>query len=262
MKFSVGSWSFHATFERGDMDVFGYLESMRYRYNLNTADIWNGMITSLDDQYIERIRRALKDRELTLVNLAVDGADLWHDDETVREKQHQYALAHLRMADILGAKTVRIDMGPNSTDMSNEQFDFIVNRYREYAEIGYNCGFQVGPQNHKGPAMVPATNMAVYQAVNHPGYSVLLDLERWVTDSDLGDEMFAGIAMHVHFHTPTILNRLNEKTALLKQHNYKGYLSVEYRLGGDEYGEVAWELETLKRAWKRTCLNHEAPVAE
>lgn len=185
------------------------------------------------------------------MNLAIDGADVWDDDEVVREKKHQYALEYLRVAETLGAKTVRIDMGPEFSEISEQQFDFIANRYREYAEIGYNSGFKVGPQNHKGPAMVPATNMEVYKAVNHPGYGVLLDLERWVKDTDNGDEMFAEIAMHVHFHTPTIVNRLDEKTALLTRSNYQGYLSVEYRLGGNEYDEVAWELETLKRAWKR-----------
>ena len=36
--FAVMSYSFHGLRNIGAMDIFGYLETVRYRYNLQTAD--------------------------------------------------------------------------------------------------------------------------------------------------------------------------------------------------------------------------------
>ena len=52
--FAVMSYSFHGLKNIGAMDIFGYLESVRYRYGLMTADIWNGMLDSTDGDYIEK----------------------------------------------------------------------------------------------------------------------------------------------------------------------------------------------------------------
>ena len=40
---SIASYSFHGLLEAGMIDVFGYLESCRYRYHLDTADIWSNL---------------------------------------------------------------------------------------------------------------------------------------------------------------------------------------------------------------------------
>lgn len=37
--FAVMSYSFHGLRNLGAMDVFGYLETVRYRYGLQTADL-------------------------------------------------------------------------------------------------------------------------------------------------------------------------------------------------------------------------------
>ena len=44
------------------MDIFGYLESVRYRYGLMTADIWNGMLDSTDGDYIEKVKNVVEER--------------------------------------------------------------------------------------------------------------------------------------------------------------------------------------------------------
>ena len=38
MRISIASFSFHGLRERNMMDVFGYLESCKYRYGLDSAD--------------------------------------------------------------------------------------------------------------------------------------------------------------------------------------------------------------------------------
>lgn len=42
MRISILSYSFRGLLEAGMMDVFGYLETCKYRYGLDAADIWRG----------------------------------------------------------------------------------------------------------------------------------------------------------------------------------------------------------------------------
>ncbi len=156
MNLAIASYAFHGLLRDGTIDLFGYLESCRYRYGLRTADIWNGMLRGTDMDYLVRVKQALVERDLVLVNLCVDGPHIWEDDPAVREQHYQTALTYLQVAEYLGAKTLRIDAGGRDDDWTPEQFDLIVQRFGEYARRAYESGFKVGPENHWGAEVVPA----------------------------------------------------------------------------------------------------------
>lgn len=242
MNLSVASYSFHGLLDRGMIDLFGYLESCRYRYHLHTADIWNGMISTLDDDFLKKVRESLRERELTLVNLCVDGPHIWEDDPTLREKHYQEALAYLRAAEFLGAKTLRIDAGGQGENFSDEQFDLIVTRYREYAQWAYDHGFKVGPENHWGPEAVPENMRRICEAVNHPGFGVLLHFR-----GNPGDALMAPWAMHTHISWDIVQRCLEESMSMLRAAGYQGYWSVEHHSGSREYTEVAIQLDSVRR---------------
>ena len=123
---SIASYAFHGLLRDRKIDLFGYLEACRFRYQLRTADIWNGMFPSLEDDFLAKVKEGLCERELTLVNLCVDGPHIWEDDPAIREKHHQEALQYLRAAKFLNAKTIRIDAGGQGETFSDEQMDLIV----------------------------------------------------------------------------------------------------------------------------------------
>ena len=242
MNLSVASYSFHGLLDRGMIDLFGYLESCRYRYHLHTADIWNGMFSTLDDDFLKKVRESLQERELTLVNLCVDGPHIWEDDPALREKHYHEALAYLRAAEFLGAKTLRIDAGGQGESFSNEQFDLIVNRYREYAQWAYDHGFKVGPENHWGPEAVPDNMKRICEAVNHPGFGVLLHFR-----GNPGDALMAPWAMHTHISWDIVQRCLEESMSMLRAAGYQGCWSVEHHSGSQEYTEVAIQLASVRR---------------
>jgi sugar phosphate isomerase/epimerase len=242
MNLSVASYSFHGLLDRGMIDLFGYLESCRYRYHLHTADIWNGMFSTLDDDFLKKVRESLQERELTLVNLCVDGPHIWEDDPALREKHYHEALAYLRAAEFLGAKTLRIDAGGQGESFSNEQFDLIVNRYREYAQWAYGHGFKVGPENHWGPEAVPDNMKRICEAVNHPGFGVLLHFR-----GNPGDALMAPWAMHTHISWDIVQRCLEESMSMLRAAGYQGCWSVEHHSGSQEYTEVAIQLASVRR---------------
>ncbi len=247
MRISIISYAFYGLQKAGQMDVFGYLESVKHRYGLDAADLWNGTLASLDDDYLKKVKEALDERELTLACYAVDGAHVWDPDPAVREEHHRCALANLRAAEFLGARSVRIDWGGETSAMSEEQFDCIVGRFREYAQRAHDHGYKVGPETHWGAALVPENMQRVHQAVASPAYGVMLHIGHWVEGrEDEGDRLVAPWTFHTHVDWRITTTCLEEKMAILRDAGYQGYWGVEHHSGQHEYSEVAIQVARVR----------------
>jgi len=249
MKISIASYAFHGLLAEGKMDIFGYLESCKYRYGLESADIWNGFLPSTDDDTLKKVRGALDERELTLANLCVDGPHLWEDDPAVREQHYQNALAYLHAAEVLGAKTIRIDAGVHEKTFTSEQFDYIVKHYREYAQRAYDNGYKVGPENHWGAEEVPENMVKICQAVDHPGFGVLLHYR-----ANPGDALMAPWAMHTHVSWGITEDDLEAHMQILRSLNYPGYWGIEFHDGKQEYNKVAIQLARVREVLARWSI--------
>jgi len=242
MKISIASYSFHGMVERKTMDVFGYLESCRWRYGVRAADIWNGMMPTLEPAFLEQLKKGLEKRELELANLCVDGPHVWEDDPAVRERHYQGALAWLKAADYLKARTIRIDAGVHAPQFTNEQFDGIVKRYQEYAKFAHDHGFRVGPENHWGAEVDPDTMKRLCEAVNHPGFGVLLHFK------GKDEAKFAKWAMHTHISWEVTVSNLDAQIAMLRGAGYQDYWSVEHHSGDREHDRVAIQFARVRAA--------------
>lgn len=262
MKISIASYAFHGLLSEGKMDVFGYLESLRHRYQLFAADIWNGMFPTLEDSFIRKVREAMDEKELTLVNLCVDDAHIWENDPAERDRLHKNALANLRAAAMLGAKTVRIDMGGRDPELSNEQFDHIVTRYREYCQFANDHGFRIGPENHWGAERRLATLKKVYPAVDHPAFGHLLHIGGWdgPGTADDNERAIAPWVMHTHVSAETVAKRLEPAMGILLDAGYQGYWGVEHHSAKNEYAEVEWQIAEVRRALARRKAKSGGPV--
>ena len=255
MKLAVCSYSFHQLTGKGTMDVFGYLETCKYRYGLRGADIWNGTLASRGETYLAKVREALQERELVLANVCVDGAHIWEDDAEARKENRRQALAHLKAVEFLGARSVRIDAGGGRQDLqwTDEQFEEIVKQYKAYAQRAYDNGYKVGPENHWGAEVVPANVKKLCQAVDSPAFGVLLHVGRWRgDDAEAGDEMVAPWVMHTHFTSGMSDDALVEKMTLLRDTGYEAYYSVE--LGTARYTEVGAQLARMRDVGERWRL--------
>lgn len=262
MRIAISSYSFHGLLDEGRMDVFGFLESCKYRYGVEAVEIWNGTLgRNTDEGFLRQVRRSLDDRELTLANLCVDGPHLWEDDPEKREKNYRSALEYLRAAEILGAKALRIDMGGAGNELTAEQLDYVAKRYREYAERAGDGGFRVGPETHWGPSLTPAVQQRVHDAVDHPAYGILLHVGHWEGGPEqeaFGDRMAAAWTAHTHIDARITASCLEEKVRMLLSAGYAGYLGVEAHTGKNEYWEAGWQLAELRRVVARLRAEAEA----
>lgn len=253
MQISIAAYSFHGLRNAGMMDVFGYLESCRHRYALDTADFWNGILGAdetvyLQPEFLRKVREALAEREMTLANYHADGCHVWEDDPAARERNHRSALRHLEAAAFLGARTVRIDAGGKGTVWSAEQFDAIVARLQEYCAFAAAHGFRVGPESHWGPELVPDNMERLARAVDHPAFGILLHIGHWENaPEEEGDRRLARWAVHTHVDARITATRLEPAMRLLLAAGYTGCWGVEHHSGRNEYAEVAWQLAAVRR---------------
>jgi sugar phosphate isomerase/epimerase len=242
MKIAIASYGFHGLLERDQINVFGYLESCRHRYGMRSADIWNGFFPDISMDFLKKVKNALEEREMELANLCVDGPILWEDDAAARDKNHKLALDYLKAAEFLNARTIRIDAGVRAPNFTTEQLDHIVKRYKEYAQFAHDAGFRVGPENHWGAEVDPENMKKICEAVDHPGFGVLVHLK----EKDKGERKFAKWAMHSHVSMDIVNGNLEESLMILKDAGYKDYWSVEHHSGKNEYAEVAIQVAKVR----------------
>ncbi|MGI6368560.1 MAG: sugar phosphate isomerase/epimerase family protein [Anaerolineae bacterium] len=248
MRVSLMSYTFNPRTRDKTMDCFGYLETVRFRYDLRTADLWNYTLASIEPEYLAQVREGLVERELELVNLAVDGAHIWEDDPEVREQHYQVALAHMAATEALGARTLRIDAGGGRDEraFTNEQFDHIVMRYQEYARRAEDNGYRIGPENHWGSEAVPEEVVRLCQAVDSPAFGVLLHTNRWHgPNAAAGDKMVAPWVMHTHIMTNVSDADLAATMAMLRDADYAGAWGIE--MGGASYAEAGVAIARVNR---------------
>jgi sugar phosphate isomerase/epimerase len=254
MNISIASFAFHGAVAEGTFDVFAYLEACRYRYHLNTADIWNGLLgTDVEDQLDEgrlrKVRRAMDERDLVCVNYHADGCHPWEDDPEVRARHRELAYRHLRAAEILGARTVRIDTGGRDRHWTNEQFDFIAEAFREFARYAAGRGFRIGPETHWGATNYPDNMLKLHAAVASPAYGILLHMgkDTWTSPDDY-DRALAPLAIHTHVDQRTCYERIDAALAILMEAGYRGALGVEHHSGKNELAEVEAQVGLVRRA--------------
>ena len=250
LRISLLSYSFRGLLAEGKMDVFGYLESCKYRFGLNAADIWSGFLTSTDEPYLQKVRDALDERELVLADLCVDQAHIWEDNPDARQKNYENAQAHLRAAALLAARFLRVDAGGQGKEWTSEQFDHIVKRYQEYAQWAWDHGFKVGAENHWGAEGVWTNMQKLYRAVNHPGFGISCHIGGWQGTPEQvaeADRQAAPWICHTHFPWNITEGPLVEKMTNLREAGYQGYYSVEHHTGKDEYAEVAVQIARVRR---------------
>jgi len=241
---SIASYSFHRMVQDGTMDVFHYLEAIQSRYRVAYADIWSGILPDLEEDFLKKVRQEMDRRDIVLANLCVDGPHLWMPTAEEREHNRQWMLQYIKAAEILGARTIRIDFGGTEEDISDEVLDYLAVRYREYCNICGDLGMKIGPENHWGFDRKIENLVKVWKAVDHPAYGHLLhfgNLKDFMNDMNA----LLPIVMHTHVAANS-LPYAKEVIRRLAKAGYDGTLSIEHHTGNLELERVEWQLASVR----------------
>ncbi len=244
---SLASYSFNGLIKDGMMDVFNYLNTTKYRYRVDAADIWSGLFPTREEAFVDKVRYALEENEMTLANLCVDGAHIWEDDAEARAQNAKNAADFIRIGEALGAKTVRIDAGCREDTWTEEAFETIVKQYRTWAIRAGEMGYRIGTENHWGATQIPENVIKLAKAVDHPAFGILFHFGNVRgMDIDAGNELLAPYAMHTHI-AAAYADGCSPLMKKLIDGGYHGAFSCEHHTGRNEYAQVEWQLGTIRK---------------
>lgn len=249
---SVNSYSFHGLHNVGVMDLYGFLYSLKYRYGLSSADIWNGFIESYAEEKIAQLKNMLEGLDMSVAALCCDQAHVWDNDERVRAANEKMALDCLRLAREVGAKFIRIDVGIRDEEIQGEKLDYVIKKYTEYCRIAAEFGACVGPENHWGASRKPDELQKLFDRMKGvKNFGLQLHLGNWdVDDKDAEDLRFVKYARHMHLDFAHCYNLNDQHLIDLQLAGYTGIWSIEHHSGTNEYENVAFQLANVKRILK------------
>ncbi len=273
VEISIGGYSFHRLFESGKQDVFKYIEDCK-ALGATQLDPWNAQLAPIqsadvvikagrdpehaqlsaqDDAYLRRVRAAADAAGLPFGCIAVDGAHIYEADAAAREANRMLADRWLDVAQILGAKQVRIDAG-GPQELPNDVFAIVVEGYESLVARGRAKGIEILMENHWGPSVIPENVARIIEAVD--GLGLLLDTNNWAPGlAEHGWELCAKYARSTHFKTFSFDADGNEPSVniakavrLLVEAGYEGCWGVEScPTDGDEYNAAAKTIALIKR---------------
>ncbi len=196
-------------------------------------------------------------------------------DEEVRKKNIEHTTHCLEVAHQLGIPTIRVNTGRWGTTKSfdelmknkgieprlegvtdDEGFKWVVDSYRELAKRAEQLGVIMGLENHWGLGRTAEGVMRVVKEVNSPWLRVTLDTGNFLENQYEQFEALAAEAVLVQAKTYygegtwyTLDIDYNKVAAILRKHNYRGYLSLEFEGKEDPATAVPKSLAMLRAAF-------------
>jgi len=249
---SIASYSFHGLLAENRINIFTYLEALKFRYNVEYADIWSGYLPNfnnsdpIDEDLLKKVRYSMDEKGITLANLCVDGPHIWTDDKDMRELHYKGAFNYMKAAVILGAKTVRIDVGVHRDVITDEELDYVVKIYKELAAFAKDNNMRVGTENHWGASRDPQVLEKIYKGVDCDAYGHLFHFGNFFDgQKEAGLETVLKMAMHTHVPADSI-PFAKEYIRRLVNEGYKGTFSIEHHTGKHEYERGGWQVATVR----------------
>lgn len=275
MKISVSSYSYQQYIRAGKMTQ---LDVVKKAYEMGIAgidftDLQPNAAPTLEDQlaYAEQIRKEAEKYGVEIVAYTI-GANLYKGSVEEDEKEVERLKGQVRVAAALGAKLMRHDVCGSEKFPDGHTVSFyqmlptIAENARKVTEYAKTFGIRTTSENHGYVAQDSDRVEALYNAVGHENYGLLIDIGNFACADEASAHAvsrLAPYAFHVHakdFHIQPFgyAPKENEKffktrgcnllagcaigdgdipvaqcLAILKRAGYDGYLTIEYEGAGD-----------------------------
>ena len=254
MDYSVCSYSFHRTFDAGEMDIFSYIAWCKDQ-GFTQLDPWMKHLEAgfEDDAYIAKVKAAADAVGLPFGCIAVDGAHIYEPTAEARAANRRRAYRWLDIAAQLGAKKLRIDAGGREESLE-DIMDVVIEGYNDLISRARQHGIEIVIENHWGPTKDPQNMYKLLDAVD--GLGLLFDTANWPEGThDEAWVRYAPYASLTHIKTFSFDEEGNEPDwdipeaiRLLREAGYEGSWGIEGESrGGDEYEIVTKTLALIKR---------------
>jgi L-ribulose-5-phosphate 3-epimerase len=238
------------------------------------VEILHQQMRSEDNAYLQELKRRAFTLGLDLMGFSTHQGFV-SPDKQVRQKNIDHTLRCIDLAYRLGIPTLRVNTGrwntikdfddlmanrgiePNLEGYSDDEgFKWVIDSFQQCLPQAEKCGVTMGLENHWGLGRTAQGVMRVVNAINSPWLKVTLDTGNFLEHMYEQMRQLAAHAVLIQAKTyfgggewysldidyPTV-NRI------LRDANYRGYVSLEFEGKEDAESGVPKSVELLRKAF-------------
>jgi L-ribulose-5-phosphate 3-epimerase len=238
------------------------------------VEILHRQMTREDNDYLQRLKRRAFANGLDLIGFSTHQGFL-DSDPAMRRQNVDNTIRYIEMAYAMGIPTLRVNTGrwgtsrdfdelmrnrgiePIREGVTEEQgYRWVIDCLTACLRTAERCGVVLGLENHWGLGRTAAGVMRVVEAINSPWLKVTLDTGNFLDDMYPQMQRLAPHAVLVQAKTYfgggtwyTLDIDYNRVVGILRDANYRGYISLEFEGRENPRTGVPQSLELLRRAF-------------
>jgi sugar phosphate isomerase/epimerase len=231
-----------------------------------------------DNGYLQKLKQAALLEGLPLCGFSIHQGFV-SPDPAVRQKNIDHTLHCIELAYAMGIPVMRVNTGRWGTTKDFDQlmkdrgieprlegytddqgFDWVIGSIEKCLKKAEECGVTLALENHWGLGRTPEGVLRIVDAVKSPWLRVLMDTGNFLEDPYSKLEMMADKTCYVQAKTyfgggiwyalDLDYNRIAD---MLRRHNYRGYISLEFEGNEDWKTAIPKSLALLRGAFSRTA---------
>lgn len=231
-------------------------------------------MSSTSNGYLQKLKRQAFSLGLDLCGFSTHQGFVYPDKER-RQKNIDHTLECIEIAYKLGIPTIRINTGRWNTTRSFDElmknrgieprlpgytdddgFKWVIDSIEKLLPKAEECGVLLGLENHWGLGRTPEGVLRIVEAIDSPWLAVTLDTGNFLEDPYDKLEALAPRAILVQAKTYfgggkwyTLDLDYPRIAQMLRKHNYRGYVSLEFEGNEDPATGIPKSLALLRKAF-------------
>ncbi len=264
-------WHFDRT--REDATVERCIERSA-RMGADGVEVLKVQMSSEDNAYLQKLKRIALHAGQPLMGLSTH-QDFVSPEKDVRDQNIERTRKQIDIAHRLGIPTIRINTGRWGTIRSfddlmankgiepvlegytdEDGFGWVIDSIGQLLPMAQEYGVVLGLENHWGLGRTAAGVMRIVNEIDSPWLRVTADTGNFFEDKYEQFDMIAGKAVLVQAKTYygggnwyTLDLDYNRYAEILRRHNYRGYISLEFEGGEDPETAIPKSIEMLRKAF-------------
>lgn len=244
-------------------------------WGFDGVEILHRQMKDESNGYLQRLKQRAFVNGLDLCGFSTHQGWVSPDPE-VRRKNTQHTIHCIELSYALGIPTMRVNTGRWGTSGSfddlmknrgvepvldgytdDQGFEWVIEGLTDCLPTAERCGVTLGLENHWGLGRTPEGVMRIVNAIDSPWLRTTLDTGNFLEDPYDRLELMADAAVLVQAKTYyggglwyEVELDYDRIAQLLKRHNYRGYVSLEFEGRDDPMTGIPRSLELLRSAFR------------
>jgi sugar phosphate isomerase/epimerase len=244
------------------------------RMGFQGVEILHRQMENEEPGYLQRLKQRAFVNGLDLCGFSTHQGFV-SPDEAERKRNIDHTVHTIELAYALGIPTIRVNTGRWNTTRSFDElmanrgieprlegytdedgFKWVIDSLEQCVPAAERCGVTLGLENHWGLGLTPEGVLKIVHAIDSPWLKCTLDTGNFLEDPYDRLELMAPEAVFVQAKTYyggglwyTLDLDYPRIAAMLRRHNYRGYISLEFEGNEDWQTAIPKSLALLREAF-------------